>query len=111
MEWKDSAFHRAKKKNGVSALVYSIVIRFYKNRTVLLIGGCPLFFASIADKDKTVSFDKIGCTSAIEASFIALGLHYFCHFLFRSSAQESGGTNFHRSADMDFMLLQPFVAL
>ena len=54
MEWKDSAFHRAKKKNGVSALVYSIVIRFYKNRTVLLIGGCPLFFASIADKEKTV---------------------------------------------------------
>ena len=86
MEPKDSAFHRAKKKNGVSALVYSIVIRFYKNRTVLLIGGCPLFFAGIADKGKTVSFDKIGCTSAIEASFIALGLHYFCHFLFRSSA-------------------------
>ena len=25
--------------------------------------------------------------------------------------KESGGTNFHRSADMDFMLLQPFVAL
>ena len=25
VEWKDSAFHRAKKKNGVSALVYSIV--------------------------------------------------------------------------------------
>jgi alanine dehydrogenase len=31
---------------------------------------------------------------------------------FRSSAhEESGGTNFHRSADMDFMSLQPFVAL
>ena len=44
--------------------------------------------SSIADKGKTVSFDKIGCTSAIEASFIALGLHYFCHFLFRSSAHE-----------------------
>jgi len=25
--------------------------------------------------------------------------------------KESGGTNFHRSADMDFMSLQPFVAL
>ena len=25
--------------------------------------------------------------------------------------KESGGTNFHRSALMDFMLLQPFVAL
>ena len=36
---------------------------------------------------------------------------FLCHFLFRSSAHESGGTNFHRSADMDFMLLQPFVAL
>jgi len=36
-----------------SCLLHSI--RFYKNRTVLLIGGCPLFFASIADKEKTVS--------------------------------------------------------
>ena len=46
-----------------------------------MIGAVLCFFASIADKEKTVSFDKIGCTSAIEASFIALGLHYFCHFL------------------------------
>jgi len=62
----------------------------YEYRTVLLIGGCPLFFASIADKEKTVSLP----------------------LSFRSSAhEESGGTNFHRSADMDFMLLQPFVAL
>ena len=51
-------------------------------------GAVLCLFASIADKGKTVSFDKIGCTSAIEASFIALGLHYFCHFLFRSSAHE-----------------------
>ena len=40
-------------------------------------------FASIADKDKTVS---------LPLSFPLLG-------------SESGGTNFHRSADMDFMSL------
>lgn len=48
-----------------------------------LLGAVLCYSASIADKEKTV----------------------LCHFLFRSSAQESGGTNFHRSADMDFMSL------
>ena len=91
----------------LSSSALNLRLFFKKNRY-----NVETSLSSIADKGKTVSFDKIGCTSAIEASFIALGLHYFCHFLFRSSAhEESGGTNFHRSADMDFMLLQPFVAL
>ena len=29
----------------------------------------------------------------------------------KAEVKESGGTNFHRSALMDFMSLQPFVAL
>ena len=42
------SIERRRKWSICSCLLHSI--RFYKNRTVLLIGGCPLFFASIADK-------------------------------------------------------------
>ena len=36
-------------------LLFTPLYKVLKNRTVLLIGDCPLFFACIADKGKTVS--------------------------------------------------------
>ncbi|MDH6343733.1 hypothetical protein M2480_002364 [Parabacteroides sp. PFB2-12] len=38
------------------------------------------FFENANDFIEFVSFDKIGCVSAIQASLIALNFHYLCRY-------------------------------